>query len=128
MVVEKERENNKVSECVVVVSKVTETPFWYTLSLINGKWKMIILYLLSVKSPIRFNELHKMLGKVTFKVLSEQLKQLESDDLIIRKEYPQIPPKVEYSLSERGESLIPILDAMCDWGFHQQQEISKSNV
>ena len=114
-----------IRECVGTFEKVTDTPFGYTLSLINGKWKMIILYLLSGGQPVRFNELHKRVGKVTFKVLSDQLKELENDDLIIRKEYPQVPPKVEYSLSERGKSLLPILDAMCDWGAHQQQENSK---
>jgi len=113
--------NMTVRECVRTNGKVTDTPFGYTLSLINGKWKMIILYLLSGGNPIRFNELHKQVGKVTFKVLSDQLKELESDNLIIRKEYPQVPPKVEYSLSERGVSLLPILDAMCDWGIQQQE-------
>lgn len=81
--------------------------FYYTLGLISSKYKMSILYLLSRHKIIRYNEL---------KSLTKALKKLESDDLIIRTEYPQIPPKVEYSLSKRGESLIPILDLMCKWG------------
>lgn len=66
--------------------------------------------------PIRYNELQRKIGKITYKTLSVQLKELESDGLLIRVEYPQIPPKVEYSLSEKGRSLLPVLDAMCDWG------------
>lgn len=95
---------------------IQESPFGYTLSLLSGKWKMPILYLLSKGNIIRFNEMSRMLGKITYKTLSTQLKELESDGLIIRKEYPQIPPKVEYSLSPKGKSLMPILDAMCNWG------------
>ncbi|MBS6194792.1 MAG: helix-turn-helix transcriptional regulator [Clostridiales bacterium] len=99
---------------------IKDTPFGYTLSLISGKWKMLILYLLSKKNIVRFNEMRRMLGSITYKTLSTQLKELEADELIIRKEYPQIPPKVEYSLSEKGKSLIPILDAMCNWGVKNQ--------
>lgn len=72
---------------------------------------------------VRFNEMQKYIGTITFKTLSSALKQLEADNLIIRKEYPQIPPKVEYSLSERGKSLMPILDQMCEWG--DQNRIKK---
>lgn len=96
--------------------EVGTTPFAYTLSLIGGKWKMFILYCLMEKGPIRYNELQRQLGKITYKTLSVQLKELCNDRLVERKEYPQIPPKVEYSLSERGESLIPVLDLLCDWG------------
>ncbi len=73
---------------------LSSTGFSYTLSLINGKYKMTILYTL----------------------ISSTLKELEADQLVHREEYPQIPPKVEYSLTERGKSLIPILDKMCEWG------------
>lgn len=65
---------------------------------------------------VRFNEMQKYIGTITFKTLSSTLKQLEADGLINRKEYTQIPPKVEYSLSDRGKSLMPILDQMCEWG------------
>lgn len=105
------------------VTRITDTPFGYTLSLINGKWKMVILYLLAENEIVRYNELRRMIGAITFKTLSAQLKELEADDLIIRKEYPQIPPKVEYSLSEKGQSLIPILEAMCEWGARQQTNL-----
>lgn len=91
-------------------------PFRYTLSVIGGKWKMLILYTITEYQPIRYNELQRKIGKITYKTLSMQLKELEADGLILRREYPQIPPKVEYSLSEKGKSLIPVLDAMCYWG------------
>ena len=77
---------------------------------------MIILYALMEFGVVRFNEMKKYIGTITFKTLSSTLKQLEADGLIIRTEYPQIPPKVEYSLSDRGKSLMPILDKMCEWG------------
>ena len=92
------------------------TGFSYTLSLINGKYKMTILYTLMEFKVVRFNEMKKYIGGISYKTLSATLKELEADQLINRKEYPQIPPKVEYSLTERGESLIPILDGMCEWG------------
>lgn len=91
-------------------------PFRYTLSIIGGKWKMLILYTLAEHQPVRYNELQRKIGKITYKTLSVQLKELEADGLITRVEYPQIPPKVEYSLSPKGESLMPVLDAMCNWG------------
>ena len=65
---------------------------------------------------MRFNEMKRYLGAITDKTLSSNLKELEADKLIVRKEYPQIPPKVEYSLSERGKSLMKVLDQLCTWG------------
>ena len=92
------------------------TGFSYTLSLINGKYKMTILCTLMEFGVVRFNEMKKYIGDISYKTLSSNLKELEADQLVHRKEYPQIPPKVEYSLTERGKSLIPILDGMCEWG------------
>lgn len=109
-----------------------DTPFGYTLSLISGKWKMVILYLLDEYKVIRYNELQRKIGSITYKMLSSQLKELEESKLIIRKEYPIIPPKVEYSLSKKGESLIPILNAMCYWGSKEKPDlceyIEKNNL
>ena len=93
-----------------------DTGFSYTLSLISGKYKMVILYCLMEYQPVRFNELQRYLGKVSDKTLSQHLKELEHDELIHREVYPQIPPKVEYSLTERGKSLIVVLDQLCDSG------------
>lgn len=101
-----------------------ETDFGYTLSLISGKYKMIVMYWLNENKPVmRYNELKRRIGTISFKTLSNTLKELEQDGIINRVEYPQIPPKVEYSLSKRGESLMPILDLMCDWGGEKPQLI-----
>lgn len=97
-------------------SNLEDTGFSYTLSIISGKYKMVILYCLAEFGIVRYNELKRYVRTISFKTLSLTLKELEADGLIIRKEYPQIPPKVEYSLSERGKSLIPILNVMCEWG------------
>ncbi len=95
---------------------LNDTGFSYTLSLINGKYKMTILYTLMEFGIVRFNEMKKYIGNISYKTLSSTLKELEADKLVHREEYPQIPPKVEYSLTERGKSLMPILDGMCEWG------------
>ena len=77
---------------------------------------MKILYVLAEFGVVRFNEMKKYIDEISYKTLSSSLKELEADKLVHREEYPQIPPKVEYSLTERGKSLIPILETMCDWG------------
>ena len=82
----------------------------------NNNSLMHILFWLWKNEVLRYGELKRALGDVTHKMLSKQLKELEADDLIIRTEYPQVPPKVEYRLSERGESLMPVLQALCNWG------------
>ncbi len=92
------------------------TGYSYTLSLIQGKHKMPILYCLMEYQPVRFNEMRRYLGKVTDKTLSANLKELEADGLVARKEYPQVPPKVEYSLTPLGDSLMQVLDQLCTWG------------
>lgn len=93
-----------------------DTGFSYTLSLISGKYKMVILYCLMEFKVVRYNELKRYIKSISHKTLSSSLKELERDKLIVRKEYPQIPPKVEYSLSEKGQSLMEILDQLCVWG------------
>ncbi|MFD0616936.1 winged helix-turn-helix transcriptional regulator [Paenibacillus sp. GCM10027629] len=102
--------------CVPTGVLLKDTGFGYTLSLIGGKYKMIIMYWLSENKVMRHNELKRSIGTISFKTLSIMLKEMEADGLIIRKEFPQVPPKVEYSLSERGLSLIPLLHMMCEWG------------
>ena len=96
--------------------EVNIEPFAYAMSLINGKWKMHILFWLWKKEILRYGELKRLLGNITHKMLSTQLKELEADGLINRKEYPQIPPKVEYSMTELGLSLMPVLQSFCEWG------------
>lgn len=91
-------------------------PFEYTLSIISGKWNLKIIYVLACLKTVRYGELKKNIDGITHKMLSSQLKELEQEDIIIRKEYPQIPPKVEYYLTSKGESLLPIVINMCEWG------------
>lgn len=98
------------------------TGFSYTLSLISGKYKMIILYCLMEFGTVRFNELQRYLKKISDKTLSQNLKELERDGLIHKEIYPQIPPKVEYSLTERGRSLMTVLDQLCDWGEKHKED------
>lgn len=104
-------------DCVPSGVSIKDTGFGYTLSLIGGKHKMIILYCLAQSgNTLRFNELHKMIGTISFKELSAGLKEMESGGLLSRQEYPQVPPRVEYSLTPKGLSLIPIMEQMCEWG------------
>lgn len=98
-----------------------DTGFSYTLSLISGKHKMVILYCLMEFGTVRFNQMRRYLKTVTDKTLSSNLKELETDGLIQRIEYPQIPPKVEYCLTERGQSLMEVLDQLCVWGEQNRQ-------
>lgn len=90
-------------------------PVATTVALIGSKWKLLILRNL-LSRPWRFNELKKDLEGISQKVLTDSLRSLEADGIITRTVYPEVPPRVEYSLSELGCSLKPILDAMVDWG------------
>lgn len=86
-----------------------------TLSIIGGKWKSLILWQLSFKT-LRFSQLQRRLVKVTQKMLTQQLRELEHDGLIHRKVYAEVPPRVEYSLTPLGKSVVPILRLMYQWG------------
>ena len=90
-------------------------PVEATIQLIGGKYKAIILWHL-MKQTLRYSELHKRMPRATDKMLAQQLRELERDGLIHRTVYPVVPPKTEYSLTDLGKSLAPILDAMCNWG------------
>lgn len=92
-----------------------------TLDLIGGKWKSLILWYLA-ENTMRFSELRKALPQVTQKMLTQQLRELEGNGLVNRFIYTQIPPKVEYSLTEAGKSLLPILATLCQWGLNYVNE------
>jgi DNA-binding HxlR family transcriptional regulator len=93
-----------------------------TLDVIGGKWKPMIIYALNDET-LRFSQLLKRVQpKITQRMLTKQLRQLEEDGLITRKVYAEVPPKVEYSLTETGKSLMPILDQLCDWGYEHMGE------
>lgn len=97
------------------VKELPACPVETTLMLIGDKWKVLILRDL-LPGTKRFGELKKSIGNVSQKVLTAQLRDMESNGLVNRKVYPEVPPRVEYSLTELGQSLKPILDAMWDWG------------
>jgi len=86
-----------------------------SLSIIGGKWKIPIIWRLK-DEPIRYSDLRRSLPKVTHKMLTQQLRELESDELIVRKVFPEVPPKVEYSLTLLGKSVIPVIDLLSEWG------------
>jgi DNA-binding HxlR family transcriptional regulator len=86
-----------------------------TLAVVGGKWKASILWHLA-QETMRFSDLQRQFADTTRKMLTQQLRELETDGLVHRKVYPQVPPKVEYSLTEKGRSIHPILEMMCNWG------------
>ena len=91
-----------------------------TLAVVGGKWKASILYHLA-QQTMRFSDLQRQFADTTRKMLTQQLRELEADGLVHREVYPQVPPKVEYSLTAKGVSIVPILQQMCDWGRHYLQ-------
>lgn len=95
--------------------ELPECPVATTVSLIGSKWKLLIMRNLLTR-PWRFNELKKDLDGISQKVLTDSLRSMEEDGIVTRTVYPEVPPRVEYALSELGESMRPILDAMLKWG------------
>ena len=86
-----------------------------TNDLVEGKWKSMILWIIAGRT-VRFNALRRELHGVTQKMLTQQLRELESDGLLTRKVYPEVPPKVEYTLTEQAKKLLPVLEQLCEWG------------
>ncbi len=99
-----------------------------TLHVIGGKWKMIILWHLGKTGTKRFGELKALIPDITQKMLVNHLRELEEDQIVHREVYPVVPPKVEYSLTEYGHSLIPVLDAMYEWGKNYMQTAMKDQI
>jgi DNA-binding HxlR family transcriptional regulator len=91
-----------------------DCPITATIDVIGGKWKPIIIWVL-MDGPKRFGELHKSMPGIALKVLSRQLKEMEADDIVVRKAFPEVPPRVEYSLSEKGKSLTDIMESLAIW-------------
>ena len=105
-------------------------PVEATLSLIDGKWKGVVLFHL-LEGTLRFNQLRRKLPSVTQRMLTNQLRELEGDGLIARRVYPEVPPKVEYSLTELGRSLEPVIQALKVWGdvhLHSPRPLSHKNA
>ena len=117
-----------MSEKRIEDARFCETGYSYTLSLIAGKYKPIILYCLMEYEPVRFNEMQRYLGRVADKTLSQNLKELEKDGLVNRRMSPEVPPRVEYRLTERGHSLVAVLDKLCDWGMANRPDGARQNT
>ncbi|WP_156291351.1 winged helix-turn-helix transcriptional regulator [Oceanobacillus salinisoli] len=99
------------------------------LGILVGKWKPIILLHLLQKGTLRFNELRRIMPEITQKMLTKQLRELEDEDIIDRVVYPQVPPKVEYSITKYGQTLEPILEAMHEWGMnHTMHKMKQKNM
>ena len=99
----------------IIISKNT-CPMNLGISILSGKWKLQIIWNIQKNKVVRFNELQRMLGDITTKTLTSQLRELEENQIIKRTVFPEVPPRVEYSLTEIGESIEPILNSLCDWG------------
>ncbi|WP_034603055.1 winged helix-turn-helix transcriptional regulator [Maridesulfovibrio frigidus] len=102
--------------------------FELTLLVIGGKWKPIILYLLFREKVLRFGELRKKMPEITERMLTKQLRELEGDGLVHREVYKVVPPKVEYSLTPIGVSLMPVLESMRDWGVGYEEFLYNGEV
>lgn len=99
-------------------------PVEATLSIIGGKWKPLILWQLK-DSTLRYNSLQQTLPGISPRMLTKQLRELEKDGIVSRKMYPEIPPRVEYSLTDLGRTIIPVLEALCQWGIEYMNEKCK---
>ena len=95
--------------------KYYDCPIEATLQVIGGKWKAISIYYL-IDGPRRFSELMQLLETVSARMLAKQLKELEADGVVRRTLYPEVPPRVEYALTDYGRTLLPVVRAICDWG------------
>lgn len=97
--------------------------FEVAVDVVDGKWKSLIIWYLGNQGTKRFGELKKLIPQVTQKMLTQQLRELEADRLIQRKVYAQVPPKVEYSLTDLGLDLIPVFSQLCKWGAYYEEKL-----
>ena len=101
-------------------------PFHLAMNTLEGKWKFAILYVLLDKGTLRFKELERAIPDISTRMLVKELKHLEEKKVIIRKAYAEVPPRVEYSLSEIGKSLSPVIDSISDWGKSYAKSLSEN--
>lgn len=97
------------------LEKDIRCPLEYGLEVFGGKWKSRIICVLAYKEILRYSELRKEMGNITDAVLSATLKELIADNIVLRKSYDEIPPRVEYTLTDKGKSVVPILQSICKW-------------
>ncbi len=106
----------RVSKASEATAKDYHCPVEATLDVIGGKWKVVILFHLTHEGTHRFAALRRKIPGVSERMLTQQLRELEDDGIVHREVYPEVPPKVEYSLTEYGRTLRPITEVMCEWG------------
>lgn len=104
---------------------INTCPIQFTLTMMSGKWKPALIHML-IESPMRFGALQKALPGISHKMLTQRLRELEADGLVNREIFPEVPPRVEYSLSERGHTLAPVLIALYDWGSKTQSALAEA--
>jgi DNA-binding HxlR family transcriptional regulator len=104
--------------------KKYNNPVEFSLDIIGGKWKIPIIWRLK-DDPKRYGELRRSLSKVTHKMLTQQLRELEADEIITRKVFPEVPPKVEYNLTLLGKSVLPVIDMLREWGEEYKSVFTK---
>jgi DNA-binding HxlR family transcriptional regulator len=113
-------------EKIKIFAEVETCPVRNVLDRIGDKWSMLILLVLNGEGVLRFNEIHKFIATISQKMLSTTLKSLEADGLVHRKVFPEIPPRVEYGLTERGRSIIPHLNGLMEWANENMEAIQSS--
>jgi len=105
-----------------IIENPNDCPLTHAMNIIGGKWKPLIIYLLS-KGTLRFGKIYTFLPTISKKVLTEQLKELAADGIIFRERFAEVPPRVEYTLSEKGMELMPILDSISKWSQNMMTEV-----
>ncbi len=108
--------------------KIYNCPVELSLQVVGGKWKPVILWQLGTNGTKRFSELKRIMPNITQKMLTQQLRELEADSLVHREVYAQVPPKVEYSLTEFGRTLMPVLENLCKWGEAFEKRLQELDI
>ena len=114
------RRESRMNDKKLYKGRLDNCPLTYTLNLIGGKWRLPIIWALNKNKTMRYNELKRSIDGITNMMLTQSLKELEAYGIVIRKQYMEIPPRVEYSLTRNGENLIPALKALAEWGKKMQ--------
>lgn len=106
-------------------SGLDNCPLTFALNIIGGKWRLPIIWVLSQQGTIRYNELKRSIDGITSMMLTQSLKEMEQHGIVARKQYDEVPPRVEYALTNEGEALIPVLKTLAGWGKQMQQKTTE---